>query len=279
MCYLLSSGCVDRAKNLSYGVIYMAVVQSVLITSVLYMSGQYLTVVLVPDTDVRRITNDAIAMFGFAHVIMSYSRITWSLVGSQGRFRLATFVVFFSRWLVTMPCALICIYGFRLNLSAVSGSLVVGYATACSFLTIIVLKTDWQRVSRVMQIMNQAPAMNSGVPKVADSEVKAEGDEANALDPILGILDLDDFDDSDDDDSDSFGFGDYKAGGKDGAVEQHTETESESVSTKKSRDREQAVQQKAAGGASQTITPAGTIVIHTMSDEQLSDEQLSDDGS
>eukprot|EP00536_Pseudo-nitzschia_multiseries_P001150 jgi/Psemu1/282821/fgenesh1_pg.14_\ len=251
--YLLSAGCVDRAKNLSYGVIYMSVVQSVLITSILYMSGQYLTVLLVADTHIRRIVNDTLVMFGIANIIMAYSRIAWSLVGSQGRFRLATLVVFFSRWLVTMPCALICVTGLMLDLTAVSGSLVVGYATACSALTIVILRSDWHRLSTLMQVMNQGQPMDPGVPKADEGNAKV--DDAGVVDdPILGLFDLEDFDDSEDD-SDGFGFGDN------GVANEEDGTDTiESVSTKETPGRNEIVQRKMSGRQSQLITADGAIV-------------------
>lgn len=100
------------------------------------------------------------------------------LVAFAGRFRLATSVVFFSRWLITTPVALIAIFVFFLDLNSVNGALVVGYATASCVLTFIVLRSDFERLSRLMQEMNN---------------------------PVQGGLEyLEDFDDelSDDDDDD-----------------------------------------------------------------------------
>jgi hypothetical protein len=205
--YLLSAGRIDCAKKLCYGVIFMAVTQAVLVTSALYMSGQYLAVLFTTDPAIEHMLNNTIVLIGFANIIMAFSQITWSLIGAQGRFRLATFVIFFSRWMVTMPCALISIYVFRLDLNAVSGSLVVGYATACCALTVIVLTSDWDRLARLMQVMNQPPLLNSTIQNLVDKDV-AGVDDVNFDDRILGLVDLDNFDDSDDD-SDGFGFGDY----------------------------------------------------------------------
>lgn len=205
--YLLSVGRVDCAKKLSYSAIYMAVTQSVLVTSTIYMSGQYLAVLFSCNPAIQHMMNNSIILIGLANVIMAFSQIAWSLIGAQGRFRLATFVIFFSRWMVTMPCALVCIYVFRFDLNAVSGSLVVGYATACCALTVIVLRSDWDRLSQLMQVMNQ-PLL--AIPTVQNMTNKktAGDDDIDPDDPILGLVDIDNFDDSDDD-SDGFGFGDY----------------------------------------------------------------------
>ncbi len=196
--FLLSVGQTGRARNLSYGVVYMAVIQALVITSALFMSGQYLAIIFSTDPTIQHLINYSIGMIGFANVIMAYAQITWSLVGAQGRFRLGTGVVFFSRWLVTIPCAVISIYAFFLDLNAVSCSLVVGYATASCALTFIVARSDWDRLALLMQEMNLPFAL---------AHTAAQGHDCqSAVDPILGLLNLDDFDDSSDD-SDGIGFG------------------------------------------------------------------------
>eukprot|EP00980_Cylindrotheca_fusiformis_P019069 scaffold6433_cov125-Cylindrotheca_fusiformis.AAC.11 len=80
--------------------------------------------------------------------------VSWSLIGAQGRFRVATSVMFFCRWLVTLPMACVCIFVLFLDLHSISGCLVVGYATASSILTFILLRSDWERIGRLMEEIN-----------------------------------------------------------------------------------------------------------------------------
>jgi Na+-driven multidrug efflux pump len=196
--FLLSTGVVvDRARMLSNGVMYLAVMQAGMITSILYMLGQYLAILFTSDPTLQHLINNTIVMIGLANIVMTLAQITWSLIGAQGRFRLATLVMFLSRWLVSMPCALVSIYVFHLDLNAVSGSLVVGYATATSVLTFIVLRSDWDRLADTMQNMNQPPG-DPPAP-LEGGEVDRGEEEAG-----LGFVDLEDFDDSDDSDSDRF---------------------------------------------------------------------------
>ncbi|OEU22681.1 hypothetical protein FRACYDRAFT_267358 [Fragilariopsis cylindrus CCMP1102] len=96
-----------------------------------------------------------------------------------------------------MPCALISIYVFDLDLNAVCGSLAVGYATASCALMFIVLRSDWDRLVRLMREMNQ-PLVSSAVEQEGKEDVGVVDD------PILGLVDLADFDDASDD---SEGFG------------------------------------------------------------------------
>jgi len=102
----------------------------------------------------QHMMDDAMTLLGFANVTMSFSQVGWSLIGAQGRFRLATSVMFFSRWLVTIPVAVVTIFVFFLDLSSISGCLIVGYSTASCALTFIVIRSDWDRLANLMQQMN-----------------------------------------------------------------------------------------------------------------------------
>ncbi|KAG7342247.1 MATE efflux family protein [Nitzschia inconspicua] len=193
--FLLSTGLIERAKSLSWGVINLALIQALILTSALYMSGQYLAILFTADPTIQHLIDKTIVWIGFANVTMSFAQITWSLVGAQGRFRLATLAIFLSRWLVSIPCALLSIYVFFLDLNAVSGSLVVGYATATSALMFIVLRSDWERLADTMQEINQPPPVDLELEEGGVGEAEKVG---------LGFVNLDDFDDSDDSDSDGF---------------------------------------------------------------------------
>jgi Na+-driven multidrug efflux pump len=191
--FLLAAWQPDRARKLANTVMYLSVIQSLVVTSGLYMGGKYIAVLLTTDPTLQHLINDSIALIGLANVTMAFAQVSWSLIGAQGRFRLATSVVFSARWFVTIPIALVTIFVLDMDLNGVSGSLVVGYATASSTLTFIVLRSDWERLSRIMQEMNR--------PK-AELEHGSERD-ADAVDDHGDPFD----DDSDDSSSAGFGFG------------------------------------------------------------------------
>ena len=83
--FLLAAGQPERAKKLSHTVIYIAVVQALLITSVLYMSGKYLAVLFSTDPTIQHMMNDSIALLGPANIAMAFSQVSWSLIGAQGK--------------------------------------------------------------------------------------------------------------------------------------------------------------------------------------------------
>jgi len=152
--FLLAAAQPERARKLSYSILYIGLVQSLLITSALLMGGRRLSMLLTTDNTMQHMMDDAMTLLGFANVTMSFSQVGWSLIGAQGRFRLATSVMFFSRWLVTIPVAVVTIFVFFLDLSSISGCLIVGYSTASCALTFIVIRSDWDRLANLMQQMN-----------------------------------------------------------------------------------------------------------------------------
>ena len=185
----------ERARRLANTVMYLAVMQSLIVTSLLYSLGKYLIVIWTLDTTLQHFINNSIALLGLANVTMAFSQVGWSLIGAQGRFRLATSVVFAARWLVTIPAALLMIFVWKLDIDALGGALVLGYSTSLCAMTFIVLRSDWERLSYCLQDMNLPKGT---VPAVGGDNNNVE-DEDDHGDP---------FDDEDDDSSsEGFGFG------------------------------------------------------------------------
>lgn len=173
--FLLAAAQPQRARKLSYSVFYIGLVQSLLVTSALFMGGRHLAMLLTADNTIQHMMNNVMTLLGLANVAMSFSQVGWSLIGAQGRFRLATSVMFFSRWLVTIPVALITIFVFFLDLDAICGCLVVGYSTASCVLTFIVIRTDWDRLVDMMQQMNNTSEKDELDFEFDDSDDSSDG--------------------------------------------------------------------------------------------------------
>ncbi|CAJ1946124.1 unnamed protein product [Cylindrotheca closterium] len=173
--FLLAAAQPKRARKLSFSILYLGLVQSLLITSGLFMSGRRLAMLLTTDNTMQHMVNDAMTLLGFANVAMSFSQVGWSLIGAQGRFRLATSVMFFSRWLVTIPVALVTIFVFFLDLSSIGGCLIVGYSTASCVLTFIVIRSDWDRLANLLQQMNNPSEKEDLDFEFDDSDDSSDG--------------------------------------------------------------------------------------------------------
>ena len=204
--YHLGSGNAALARHASHKALMVASLQSLFITSILLMSGKNIAKILTPDPVLQKLLNDLITNVSLGNLVMNFAMNVWSLLGAQGRYRLATLVILFSRWLVTMPMALVCIYGFKLDLNSVMGAVTTGFATSVLALSYIFFRSDWDRLSRIMRELNAMMELDSDFDDDSD----------------------DDSDDSDEDDSDDLEA--LEASG-DGAMEDEDLADTEPVTT------------------------------------------------
>jgi len=124
----------------------------------------------------QHMLNDLIPLVGFGNITMTVGMTCWSLVGAQGRYRLATLIVMSSSWLVTLPLAALCTIGINLNLKGLIGCVILGYSTAGTVLSYVILRSDWARLSRVIQELN---AMTGEVDS-SDSESDDESESSSS---------------------------------------------------------------------------------------------------
>ena len=152
--YHLGTGNPSKARFSSYKSCFVVAVQSLLFTSTLFMIGKSLTTWLTTDLTLQNMVNGVIPLIGLGNVVMNYALICWNLVGAQGRYRLATSVILLSRWLVTIPIAAVFSYALALDLNGIMAAVIVGFDSACVALAYVLVRSDWERLSRTMQDIN-----------------------------------------------------------------------------------------------------------------------------
>mmetsp|Transcript_25539 Transcript_25539/g.58621 ORF Transcript_25539/g.58621 Transcript_25539/m.58621 type:complete len:344 (-) Transcript_25539:41-1072(-) len=191
--FLLSENCPDVAKLLAHKSVLLGMVLSMVVTGIFLMIGSNLSVALTQDTMIQHLFNNLVGTTGLANISMSLSQVYWSLLGSQGRFGLASSTILLCRWLLTMPLAAIYIFQPTFELSAVASALAIGYMTSTLSMARRLYGSDWDLYSRLSR--------DDIVPgeDLEDVGLLDDDDEEEDDDDIL-----DDFDDSG---SDSTGFG------------------------------------------------------------------------
>jgi len=178
--YHLGNGDPEMARLSSCKALFVSTVQSLLVTSVLFMGGKNIASLLTADSTLQHLLNDVITNLGLGNVVMTFALTTWSLIGAQGRYRLATLVVLLSRWLVTIPMALVCVYGFDLDLNSIMGSVTVGFATSVLALSYVFFRSDWERLSRILQELNaiiDVDFSDSSDDEISEDAESSEADE------------------------------------------------------------------------------------------------------
>jgi MATE family multidrug resistance protein len=152
--YHLGNGKPGLAKSSAYKVILLSVAASFFFTSFLFMMGENLAVWFTSDPTLQHIIADLLPLLGVGNIALTAGSVSWTLVGAQGRYRLDTLVALLCSWGVTMPVAAVLTYGFNFNLQGLTASVLVGYSVTCTALFYIILRSDWERISKLVVEVN-----------------------------------------------------------------------------------------------------------------------------
>jgi Na+-driven multidrug efflux pump len=177
--YHLGSGNGNMARHSSHKALLVATFQSLLLSSILLMAGRDMSRLLTPDPVLQSLVSSLITNVALGCVVMNFSLMVWSLLGAQGRYRLATSVILLTRWLLSMPLALVCIYGLKFDLNSVMGAFTIGFATSVWCLAYIFFRSDWDRLSRVMRELNALMEIDSDFDDSIDEEDESSGEGGN----------------------------------------------------------------------------------------------------
>ena len=87
---LLGSGEPQKAKLSAYKSIYLGTFLALFLSSCILIMGDDLPTWLTTDATLQRMVAELIPLFGIGNIALTMSNLTWTLVGSQGRYRLST---------------------------------------------------------------------------------------------------------------------------------------------------------------------------------------------
>mmetsp|Transcript_63182 Transcript_63182/g.73952 ORF Transcript_63182/g.73952 Transcript_63182/m.73952 type:complete len:1135 (+) Transcript_63182:847-4251(+) len=123
-------------------------------TSLFYILGESICVWMTSDVVLQNLLVDLIPIVGMGNITMTLAMMSWSIVGAQGRYRLVMLVIMMCSWGLTIPVSAIAVYGLNFDLQGVVGSVVIGYGTAGLLLSYILIRSDWTRLSKIVQELN-----------------------------------------------------------------------------------------------------------------------------
>merc|ERR1711933_152357 len=94
--------------------------------------------------------------------------VSWSLVGAQGRYRLATTISIICSWFVTLPVSAIFIYVFHFNLEAIAAAIVIGYSTTgMVFAVLLIIFGDTILTVALLNLMRREKVLVAAVAVAA----------------------------------------------------------------------------------------------------------------
>jgi len=174
--HLGSPGNEHLAQLASYKALFLTILQSFVLSSILLMAGRQISQLIVPVTELQIMFSNSMMMFALANVVMHAAMTFWNLLGAQGRYRLATLIMLLTRYLITIPMAALCIHGLNMDLNAVLGAVTTGLATSVLILGYIFFRSNWQRLGKIMQELNALLDLSLGGEEDDDEFGFGEGE-------------------------------------------------------------------------------------------------------
>lgn len=154
--FLLGSGQPERAKLSAYKTLMVGSFAAIFMTSCIYICGDDLPTWLTNDPALQHILHDLLPLFGLANFVMSLDTISWTLLGSQGRYRLATIVVCLASWLVTLPLAALFTLALNINLEGLMTAFIIGYLVMGVTHMYLLLRSNWPQLSHTVMEDNKS---------------------------------------------------------------------------------------------------------------------------
>ena len=136
-------------KSLLLGMIVASVVSAVYFSLQHKIPGWFTS-----DETLQAMLSELVPFVGVANLTMTFGMQCWSLIGAQGKYKLATWITFVSSWGITMPLAAVYVFVFNMDLQGLTSAVVIGYLTTGASLSYILLATDWYKVARKIQAQN-----------------------------------------------------------------------------------------------------------------------------
>jgi hypothetical protein len=82
---------------------------------------------------------------------MATGMVCWAIVGAQGRYHISTMIATACAFLITIPLGCIFTVKMRLNLEGVTFAVVIGYTVTGFILSLLILWSDWEMLSKRIQ--------------------------------------------------------------------------------------------------------------------------------
>ena len=181
---LLGAGKPTQARASAYKSILIAFVFSMTLTSIIFICGDDLPRWLTMDTTLQVLLSQLIPLFGVGNITLTMGTMAWTLVGSQGRYRLATAIGVAGSWCITIPLSVVFTIVLGVNLEGQTAAVVIGYMISGVVTIVILLRSDWQALSDAVIEYNKA----HDIELSSDEEDDDEDDDSSSASASSSVL-------------------------------------------------------------------------------------------
>lgn len=168
--YQLGRGRPALAKLSAYKSIFMTFIMSLLVSLIFLCQRNVLPSLLTKDATIQAMLDECLPFIALGNITMNMGMVCWALIGAQGRYRLATSIATACSLLITLPIGAISTIRFNIDLQGLTFAVVTGYVITAMLLFMVLLMSDWGRLSRKIQDKMAAE-------EVSDDETEQDEDE------------------------------------------------------------------------------------------------------
>lgn len=168
--FLLGSGDPDRARVSAYKSMIIGTYTALYITCLLYMAGDSLPTWFTSDPALQHILHDILPIFGLTSLVMAMDTISWTIVGAQGRYRLATVIVCIVSWTVTIPLAVLFSVVWNVDLNGQLTAFALGYLVMGVAHSYVLFRSNWYELSKKVMEDNDEDSASAGVPMMTPTD-------------------------------------------------------------------------------------------------------------
>lgn len=170
----LGDNCPKLAQLAAYKALLIGMVIAVITSAVYFLLQDQVPGWFTHDETLIAMLRELVPFVGVANLSMTFGMQCWSLIGAQGKYKVATWVSFVSSWGICMPLAAVFVYIFFIDLQGLTAATTIGYTTCGAALSYLLLSTDWEKQSRKIQERNADVKAGAAGKQATDADAEEE---------------------------------------------------------------------------------------------------------
>ena len=153
---LLGSDQPQRARYCAHKSVVVSVLVAILCSVPIYACSEQIPSWFTKDETLQEMFKTLIPYACLGNVTMMFGSVSWTLLGAQGRFGLATAMGFIGSWGVTLPLSAISTLVLGYDLQGLASSVVIGYACSGALNSYFLVRSNWEKLSLKIQRKNRS---------------------------------------------------------------------------------------------------------------------------
>jgi Na+-driven multidrug efflux pump len=157
----LGRGDIATSKISSWKTLFLSIVLACALSSTLFILSPYIPRWFTNDETLIGMVEAQLPLIGFGNIFVVFGMTSWSLIGAQGRYKVATITSATMTLFLTLPLAALFCIGMRYSLISLVGAVVIGYSTTGLCLGYLLQMSDWEHISKNICALNETYEIDS----------------------------------------------------------------------------------------------------------------------